>query len=69
MGVDDRRVATSADHYGPWAPRTPADVAALLADYPGTWWIAGGWAIEAYTGVTRPHADIDPSVLRCESPC
>ena len=54
--------------YGPWARRTPADVAALFADYPGRWWIAGGWAIEAFTGVVREHDDIDPSVLRSDLP-
>ncbi|MBB2891464.1 nucleotidyltransferase domain-containing protein [Flexivirga oryzae] len=52
--------------YGPWRPRTPADVAEMLADYSGTWFIAGGWAIEAFTGVTRPHEDCDLSVLRTE---
>ena len=70
MDAADRRDRDDepADHYGPWAPRTPADVATLLADYAGTWWIAGGWAIEAFTDVTRRHADIDPSVMGCELP-
>ena len=54
--------------YGPWTPRTPADVAALLSGYPGSWWIAGGWAIEEFTGVPRPHGDIDPSIPRSETP-
>ncbi|MGO2746551.1 hypothetical protein [Microbacterium sp.] len=54
--------------YGVWEPRTPDDVARLFADYPGTWWIAGGWALEAFTGVRRHHEDIDPSVLRDELP-
>lgn len=54
--------------YGPWLGRTPADAAALLTDYPGTWWIAGGWAIEAFTGVARPHGDIDPSIPRSDVP-
>lgn len=52
--------------FGPWAPRTPADAAALLADYPGRWWIAGGWAIETYTGVHREHGDVDPSIPRAD---
>lgn len=50
--------------YGPWRPRTADDVAELLRDYPGPWWIAGGWAIEAFTGVPRPHGDIDASIPR-----
>ena len=54
--------------YGPWLDRTPADAAALFADYPGTWWIAGGWAIEAFTGVARAHGDIDPSIPRSDVP-
>lgn len=54
--------------YGPWLPRRPADVAALLAGYPGTWWIAGGWAIEAFTGRGRRHGDIDPSIPRSDVP-
>jgi len=54
--------------YGPWLKRTPADAAVLLADYPGRWWIAGGWAIEAFTGIERDHGDLDPSVPRLELP-
>lgn len=54
--------------YGPWRDRTPADAAELLAGYPGRWWIAGGWAIEAFTRVTRPHGDLDPSIPRHELP-
>lgn len=52
--------------YGRTAGHTPADAAALFADYPGTWWIAGGWAIEAFSGVPRPHGDLDPSIPRTE---
>jgi hypothetical protein len=54
--------------YGPWVQRTSADVAELFDGYPGRWWIAGGHAIEAFTGVTRPHGDVDPSVPREELP-
>lgn len=52
--------------YGAWVRRTPTDAAELFADYPGTWWVAGGWAIEAFTGVSRPHHDCDPCALRVE---
>lgn len=55
-----------ASVYGPWRGRTPADVRELFDGYPGTWFIAGGWAIEAFTGVPRPHDDCDVSVLRAE---
>lgn len=50
--------------YGPWAPLTPRDAARLLADYPGRWWIAGGWAIDAATGTSRPHGDLDIGIPR-----
>jgi hypothetical protein len=52
--------------YGPWAARSPDDAAALLEGYGRPWWIAGGWAIEAFTGVSRPHGDIDPSIPRAD---
>jgi hypothetical protein len=54
--------------YGPWRARTPRDAAELLDGYGGRWWIAGGWAIEAFTGVPRPHDDIDPSIPRSDVP-
>ncbi|WP_231263205.1 nucleotidyltransferase domain-containing protein [Nocardioides alpinus] len=50
--------------YGPWLPRTPRDVATLMQGYGGPWWIAGGWAVEAFTGVPRDHDDVDPSIPR-----
>jgi hypothetical protein len=36
----------------------------LLRGYDGDWWIAGGWAIEAFTGVRREHEDADVSLWR-----
>ena len=52
--------------YGPWRARTPRDAAELFEGYAGRWWIAGGWAIEAFTGVSRPHGDVDPSIPRSD---
>ena len=66
MGVNDLSNDEFERLYGPWAPRTPADVAALFEGYPGTWWVAGGWAIEAFTGVRREHEDTDTCVLRSD---
>ncbi|WP_020579174.1 hypothetical protein [Actinopolymorpha alba] len=40
----------------------------MLAEYRGRWWIAGGWAIEAFTGIKRHHSDLDPSIPRHELP-
>ncbi|NDL57043.1 hypothetical protein [Phytoactinopolyspora mesophila] len=68
MGINDLSGAELVRLYGPWALRTPADVAELFAGYQGTWWVAGGWALWAFTGVERRHADIDPCVLRSELP-
>lgn len=52
--------------YGPWLARTPQDAAALLEGYAGRWWIAGGWAVQAFTGVPRHHGDVDPSIPRSD---
>ena len=50
--------------YGEWATVRPADVPALLEGFDGPWWIAGGYAIEAFTGVERRHEDVDVSLFR-----
>jgi hypothetical protein len=50
--------------YGPWKTSTPADAQHVLAGYDGEWWIAGGWSIEAFTGVRREHEDLDVSLWR-----
>ena len=52
--------------HGPWRSRTPHEAVALFEGYDRPWWIAGGWAIEAFTGITRPHDDLDPSILRSD---
>lgn len=54
--------------YGSWLPKTPRDAAELFDGYPGRWWIAGGWALETFSGVSRPHGDLDPSIPRHELP-
>ena len=39
-------------------------VRALFADYPGRYWIAGGWALDLFADrVRRPHTDVDVLVL------
>lgn len=48
-----------------WAPLAPAEVRDLLAGLDVPWWLAGGWALDAFVGrQTREHADVDVSVLR-----
>jgi hypothetical protein len=45
--------------YGRWEPLGPAQTAALMEGFPEPWWIVGGRAIEAFTGVRRAHEDTD----------
>jgi len=41
------------------------DIYKLMSSYTGSWWIAGGWAIDLHLGhQSRPHHDIDIAVLR-----
>ncbi len=54
--------------WGPWADSTPATAAALLEGFGRPWWISGGWAIEAFTGVSRPHKDVDVAIFRRDVP-
>ena len=54
--------------YGAWAPFEPAWVGGLLGELPARWWIVGGWAVDAFTGVPRPHEDIDVGFLRADLP-
>jgi len=49
------------DIYGGWDPLLPAEVAELLQGFRHPWWVVGGHAIEAFTGLPRPHEDIDIS--------
>lgn len=54
--------------YGPWRHHRPSDAATFFAEYEGDWWIAGGWAIEAFTGVARSHGDLDINIPRTQVP-
>lgn len=54
--------------YGDWDPLHPPGVVDFMRGYPGEWWIVGGWAIEAYTGVPRRHEDIDLVIWRRDLP-
>jgi hypothetical protein len=48
-----------------WEPIDPAALPDLLAGVDAPWWLAGGWAIDAFLGrVTRVHEDTDVLVLR-----
>lgn len=54
--------------YGPWAALDPPGLAAFMAGFERPWWIVGGWAIEAFTGASREHEDVDLSILACDIP-
>lgn len=45
--------------YGPWQPFTMAQVQGIFGDWDRPWWVAGGWALDAATGTTRHHDDVD----------
>jgi hypothetical protein len=47
------------DVYGDWDPLTPTELAGLMDGFPHPWWLVGGHAIEAFTGLRRFHEDID----------
>lgn len=50
--------------YGPWSPLHPTSVRALLDGAGFTWWVAGGWSLEADPRrPRRRHEDVDVSVL------
>jgi len=47
------------------APLPPGDIQLLLSSAPFQWWIAGGWALDLFSGEqSRPHFDTDVAVAR-----
>ncbi|TDU82371.1 aminoglycoside-2''-adenylyltransferase [Kribbella voronezhensis] len=54
--------------YGPVEPATREEAAEFFNGLGLPWWIAGGWAIEAFTGVPRHHDDLDVSFWRRHVP-
>jgi hypothetical protein len=52
--------------YGPWKHRTPEEARTVLRGYSGRWWIAGGWAIDAYTKTTRRPGDLDIGIPKSD---
>jgi hypothetical protein len=52
-----------------WQPISPAEGGALFRNFPGTWCIAGGWAIDLFAGGPgRPHSDLDIHIDRADLP-
>ncbi|NUR07764.1 MAG: hypothetical protein HOQ22_17980 [Nocardioidaceae bacterium] len=56
---DDPEERRFLDVYGAWDPLTPTELAEVMAGFPEPWWVVGGHAVEAFTGVRRFHEDID----------
>lgn len=54
--------------YGAWEPLTPGQVGEVMAGFDRPWWIVGGWAVEAFTGIAREHEDVDVGFLRADLP-
>jgi hypothetical protein len=52
----------------PWDAYTPSAARALLDGIGIVWWLAGGYAVEAFTGGPREHEDIDVSIFRQDVP-
>ena len=49
--------------YGRFEPLTPVQLQELLRGFEKPWWLVGGYAIEAFTGVRREHEDIDVCIF------
>jgi len=58
-GTPDEEDVEFYDLYGPWDAIEPAGLQALMEGFGRPWWVVGGHAIEAFTGLVRPHEDID----------
>lgn len=54
--------------YGRWSPLSPSQSVDFFDGFQRPWWIVGGWAIEAFTGVPRDHEDLDCSLLSRDAP-
>lgn len=54
--------------YGAWDPMDPGTLAREMDGFDRPWWVVGGWAIEAATGLRREHEDTDISLLACDVP-
>lgn len=60
--ANDLSEADFRSWYGPWEPLTLPQVRAVLDGTGIRWWVAGGLAIDAVTGTTRDHGDVDVAI-------
>jgi len=54
--------------YGPVAPLSLDELAALFTDAPFRWWICGGWSLELGPVPRRHHEDVEVGVAREDLP-
>jgi hypothetical protein len=45
-----------------------AGVVEFMRGFERPWWVVGGWAIDAFTGVGREHSDVDVSIFASDVP-
>ena len=67
-GTPDAEDLEFYDRYGPWDSLDPDELKSVMEGYPKPWWVVGGHAIEAFTGVPRPHEDVDLVVFGRDTP-
>ncbi|MGD0085198.1 MAG: hypothetical protein ABSD78_18705 [Acidimicrobiales bacterium] len=60
--IEDLREREFQLLFGAWSGLEPAAVGELLSGVGFRWWIAGGHAVEAAGGASRPHGDSDVAV-------
>lgn len=53
--------------YGGWDPLDPTTIGDFMEGFDRPWWIIGGWSLEAFSGVSRPHEDMDISILSTDA--
>lgn len=60
--ANDLSEAAFQSWYGPWEPLSLPEIRAVLDGTGIRWWVAGGVAIDAVTGTTRDHGDVDIAI-------
>ena len=67
--LDTSGVRCVGSLWGEWdLSLRPSDAATWFEGFPGTWAIAGGWAIELFVGrPVREHKDLDVAVARADA--
>lgn len=67
-GTPDAEDREFYDLYGPWEALDPVALQTLMHGFGCPWWVVGGHAIEAFTGICRPHEDIDLVIFGTDLP-